>query len=236
MIVAGIRAVNEALRSSRSQVERVWVVKGGRGKRLQTVIDLARSLQVPVQFEPAPTISRIGKTARPPRVVARLGAIGTVPLEDVMDSNLLLLADGVEDPRNLGALLRTAEATGVGGVVIPERRSCGLSSTVVQTSAGAALHLRLVRATNSVKALARLKQAGFWVLGLDLKGKEDLGQIDLTGPLVVVVGGEHSGLRPAVRGACDFLVALPMRGQVRSLNLSVAAGVVLYQIVLARAK
>ena len=236
MIVVGIQAVTEALRSSRSRVERVWVVKGGRGKRLQSVIDLARSLQVPVQFEPAPTISRLGKTARPPRVVARLGAIGTVPLEDVMDSNLLLLADGVEDPRNLGALLRTAEATGVGAVVIPERRSCGLSSTVVETSAGAALHLPLVRVTNSVKALDRLKQAGFWVLGLDLKGKENLDQIDLTERLVVVVGSEHRGLRPAVRGACDFLVALPMRGQVQSLNLSVAAGVVLYKIVFARSE
>ena len=234
MIVVGIQAVNEALRSSHGRVERVWVIKGGRGGRLQTVIDLARSLQIPVQFEAAPTISRLGKSAKARRVVARLGAIGTVPLEEVMDSNLLLLADGVEDPRNLGALLRTAEATGAGGVVIPERRSCGLSSTVVETSAGAALHLPLVRVTNSVKALDRLKEAGFWVLGLDLKGKENLGQIDLTEPLVVVVGSEHRGLRPAVRGACDFLVALPMRGLVESLNLSVAAGVVLYQIVFAR--
>ena len=223
MIVVGIQAVNEALRSSHSRVERVWVIKGGRGRRLQTVIDLARSLQVPLQFEPSPTISR-------------LGTIGTLPLEEVMESDLLLLADGIEDPRNLGALLRTAEATGAGGVVIPERRSCGLSSTVVETSAGAALHLPLVRVTNSVKTLDRLKKAGFWVLGLDLKGKENLGQIDLSEPLVIVVGSEHRGLRPAVRGACDFLVALPMLGQVQSLNLSVAAGVVLYQIVFKRAQ
>ncbi len=236
MLVVGIQAVNEALRSPGRRVERVWVLKGAKGKRLQMVIDRARNLQVPVQFEPAATISRLGKTARAPSVVARVGAIGTVPLEDVLDSNLLLLADGVEDPRNLGALLRTAEATGAGGVVIPERRSCGLTSTVVQTSAGAALHLRLVRVTNSVNTLNRLKQAGFWVLGLDPAGKEGLHRIDLSGPLVVVVGSEHRGLRPGVRSACDFLVALPMLGRVQSLNLSVAAGVVLYQILFARSK
>jgi 23S rRNA (guanosine2251-2'-O)-methyltransferase len=234
MIVAGIQAVTEALRSSGNRVERVWVIRGGRGKRLQEVIDLARSLQVPIQFERAARMRGMGRTEQTPRVVARLGAIGTLPLERVTGCGLLLLADGVEDPRNLGALLRTAEAAGAGAVVIPERRSCGLSSTVVETSAGAALHLPVVRVTNSVRALQTLKKAGFWVVGLDLKGRQRLQEIDPTQRLVVVVGSEHRGLRPAVRAACDFLVALPMLGRVQSLNVSVAAGVVLYQIVLER--
>ncbi len=234
MMVSGIHAVTEALRSSGARVERVWAVRGGRGKRFQAVLDLARSQGIPVQFETARILSRRAGSPGAHKVVARLGEVDMVPLGQVLESRLVLLADGVEDPRNLGALLRTAEATGVDAVVLPDRRSCGLTPTVVETSAGAALHLPIVRVANSGRALGALKKAGFWVLGLDLKGEESLDGVDLGIRLVLVVGGEHRGLRPSVRKLCDFRVGLPMLGRVESLNLSVAAGVVLYQIVFAR--
>ncbi len=236
MIVFGIQAVTEALRSSAARVERLWVVRGGSGGRLQAILDLARSRRIPLQFEAARFLSRRAGSPGAHKVVARLGEVDTVSLGQVLESKLLLLADGVEDPRNLGALFRTAEATGVDAVILPDRRSCGLTSTVVETSSGAALHVPVVRVTNSGRALDTLKQKGFWVLGLDVQGEERLDGVDLVVPLVLVVGGEHRGLRPSVRNRCDYRVGLPMLGRVQSLNLSVAAGVVLYEIIFARDK
>jgi 23S rRNA (guanosine2251-2'-O)-methyltransferase len=144
--------------------------------------------------------------------------------------NLILLVDGVEDPHNLGAVLRTAEAVGVGGVVLPKRHSCGISAAVVKASAGAALHLPVARVVNVARALGQCKEAGYWTVGLDMGGAQSVSQLDTTLPLVLVVGGEDRGLRRLVKEKCDFLVALPLKGKISSLNLSVAAGVVLYQI------
>lgn len=236
MIVAGFHSVKEALRASGRRVERLWILKGARGQRLQEVIDLARGLEVPLQFEPSHVLAQLAQGVRHPVVVARIGAVATAQLSEIIrgDRDLLLLADSVEDPRNLGALIRSAEASGASGLLLPERRCCGVSQTVVETSAGAALHLPIVRVRNSVQAVTELKKEGFWSLGLGLEGEESLLDVDLTVPLVLVVGGESRGLRPALRKVCDHVVKLPMLGRVESLNVSVAAGVVLYQIVFER--
>ncbi len=234
MIIFGLHSITEALKSSPAKVERLWVAKGSRGKRIQIVIDLARSIGIPVQFESAKSLSRRAGSVKIHKVVAQLGEVGTIPLVRVLESKLILLADCVEDPRNLGALFRTAEATGVDAVVLPNRRSCGLTSTVVMASTGAALNLPIARVSNSARSLEILKKKGFWILGFDLGGEKRISDIDLRVTLVLVVGGEHKGLRPSVRNHCDYRVRLPMLGQIESLNLSVAAGVVLYQIVFAR--
>ncbi len=149
---------------------------------------------------------------------------------EIDKANLVVVVDGVEDPRNLGAVLRTSEAAGVQAVLVPQRHSCGITPTVVQASAGAALHLKLARIGNVVQALEKLKEAGLWVVGLDMEGQNRLEEIRADTRLVVVVGGEHRGVRRLVREHCDFLLALPMRGKVSSLNLSVAAGILLYQL------
>ncbi len=232
MIVFGVNSVLEALAASGAHVESVSVA-GKRGNpRMQEIIDRARRLGVPVRFEPPEALTRKAGTRSHQSVIAELTEVALIDLDEILASrpNRILLLDGVEDPRNLGAVLRTAEATGVASVLLPQRRSCGVTPTVVRTSAGAALHLHIGRIGNVVQALERLKEAGYWRIGLDMRGSEDSSGIDRSSPLVIVVGGEDRGLRRLVREHCDFLIRLPMRGQVGSLNLSVAAGVLLYTL------
>ena len=236
MIIYGINPVTEALRSKSRPLERIWIRRGKANPRLQRIIELARSRGVPVRFESAEVINQKASTAPHQEVIAETSPIHYADLEAILQTEprLLLLVDGVEDPHNLGALLRTAEAVGVGGVLIPERRSCTVTPAVVKSSAGAAMHLKISRIGNVVQALEKLKEQGFWVVGLDMQGENCVDEIDVSLPLAVVVGGEHRGVRRLVRKHCDLLVSLPMKGQVSSLNLSVAAAVLLYQVVLKR--
>ncbi len=238
MNVYGVNPVLEALRSRARKVERVLITRGKSGGRLERIIQLSREQGIPVRFEPSDAIKRQAGTAQHQDAVAILAEAPLVDLQQILDEgpDLLLIVDSVEDPRNLGAVLRSAEAAGVQGVLLPDRRTCPLNAAAVKSSAGAALHLPIARIGNVSQTLAKLKQAGLWIAGLDADG--DLGPSDLDAslPLAVVVGGEHRGLRPLVRKGCDFLVSLPMCGRVNSLNLSVAAAILLYQIVLGRRK
>ncbi len=232
MIVYGVNPVLEALRSESAKVSRLTVSRGKAGGRLQQIIDLARQRSIPLHFEPPEALTRKAETPRHQDVIAELAGVGYHDLDDLLAKKptLLLLLDGVEDPRNLGAVLRTAEACGVEAVLLPDRHSSGLTPTAVKASAGAALHLPVARVGNVARSLDLLKKAGFWTVGLDMAGKSGLGDLDATVPLVVVVGGEDRGIRRLVAEKCDFLVSLPMRGKVASLNLSVAAGILLFQI------
>jgi 23S rRNA (guanosine2251-2'-O)-methyltransferase len=148
---------------------------------------------------------------------------------------LLVLLDGVEDPQNLGAIIRTSLAAGAGGVVIPERRAVGLTDAAVRASAGAAAHLRVARVTNLVRAMEEIKEAGYWLVGLDERAEKRHTDVDLTVRVAFVLGGEGKGLHHLVRERCDFVVSIPTSGPVRSLNVSVAAGVVLFEVVRQRA-
>ncbi len=232
MIVFGVNAVTEALLSQTAKVARLMVSRGKAGTRLQKVVDLARSRSVPVHFEPVEALTRKAETSRHQDVVAELAEVPYRTLDDLLEPNptLLVLVDGVEDPRNLGAVLRTAEACGVEGVLLPERHCCGLTPVVIQASAGAAMHLPVARVGNVAATLKTLQKRGFWTVGLDMSGTSDLEALDVSIPLVVVVGGEDRGIRRLVAESCDFLVSLPMRGKVPSLNLSVAAGILLFSI------
>ena len=236
MIVYGINPVLEALQSEDSAPDRIWITRGKSNPRLQKIVERARSQGIPVRFESDRVVAKKAGTPHHQETVAEISSIGYVDEETLLQNEptLLLLVDGVEDPRNLGALLRTAEATGVEGVFLPSRRSCAITGPVVKASAGAALHLHISRIGNVVQTLERLKKRGYWVVGLDAQGKDGPNQIDASLPLVVVVGGEHQGVRRVVREHCDFLLSLPMKGKVSSLNLSVAAGVLLYEILLRR--
>ncbi len=232
MIVFGVNSVLEALASSSAHIERVTVA-GKRGNaRLQEIIDRARELGIPIHFEPPESLTRRAGTRAHQSVIAELSEVALASLEEVLAARpeRILLLDGVEDPRNLGAVLRTAEAIGIRSVLLPKRHSCGVTPTVVRTSAGAALHLQIGRIGNVVQALGQLKESGYWSVGLDMRGSEHPEGIDPTSPLVIVIGGEDRGLRRLVREHCDFLIRLPMRGQVSSLNLSVAAGILLYSL------
>jgi 23S rRNA (guanosine2251-2'-O)-methyltransferase len=233
MIIYGINPVSEALQSKTYRPEQIWITKGNRNPRLQELSQLAKRLQVPVRFESTQAIAKKTHTRDHQEVAAEISEVGSTDFQELIDSNpsLLLMVDGVQDPRNLGALLRTAEATGVEGVLIPDRRSCSITPTVVKSSAGGAIHLRISRIGNVVQTLEDLQRQGYWVVGLDMQGKHSVDEIDAGSLTVVVVGGEHQGLRKLVRKHCDFLVSFPMKGRVSSLNLSVAAGVLLYEMV-----
>jgi len=227
-ILSGIHPVLESLKSGRP-LDRILIAKGAAGPRLQEIIELARRASVPVRFEDRAGLDRLAGTPAHQGVVA----MGTVQqyadLDDVAEAGLLVVLDGVEDPHNLGAIVRTAHAAGAGAVIIPERRAAGLTDVVAKAAAGALAYLPVVRVTNVNRTLEDLKKRGYWIYGLDERGAEDYDRAAYNQPTVLVFGGEGKGLHEQVSKRCDVLVRIPMEGQIPSLNVSVAAGVVLFE-------
>jgi 23S rRNA (guanosine2251-2'-O)-methyltransferase len=232
----GIHAVKEALEAGRA-LERVVVARGKGGERVQEIVELARSRGVPVRFEERTQLDRLAGNATHQGVIALAGAKRVSTLEDLIEATakqaarLLVLLDGVEDPHNLGAVIRSALAAGAEGVVIPERRAAGLTDVVSRASAGALEHLPVARVPNLARAMEELKEAGWWLVGLDERAEKTYTEVDLTGAVGIVLGGEGRGLHELTRKRCDFLVSIHTVGPVRSLNVSVAAGVVLFEAV-----
>jgi len=227
-ILSGIHPVREALGAGRL-LERVMVAQGAAGPRLQEIVDLARRAGVPVRFEPRASLDRVAGSPAHQGVVALGAARPYAELDDVAGAELVVLLDGVEDPHNLGAIVRTAHAAGAGAVVIPERRAASLTDVVAKAAAGALEHLPVARVTNLNRALEDLKKRGYWIYGLDERGTEDYDRVEYSTPTVLVLGGEGKGLHEQVRKHCDVLVRIPMAGKISSLNVSVAAGIVLFE-------
>ena len=227
-ILSGIHPVAEALRAKHT-LERLLVAQGAGGPRVQEIIDLARRASVPVRFEPRAALDRLAGTSAHQGVVAVGAAQRYADLDGVATCEMLVVLDGVEDPHNLGAIIRTAHAAGAGAVVIPERRAAGVTDVVAKAAAGALEHLPVARVTNINRALEDLKKRGFWIYGLDQRGTETYDQVKFATPTALVFGGEGSGLHELVRRHCDVLVRIPMAGAISSLNVSVAAGVVLFE-------
>lgn len=227
-VLSGINPVLEALRAGRP-LDRVLVAQGAGGPRLQEIIDLARRQSIPVRFEPRNAIERLAGTAAHQGVVALGAATKYAGLDEIESGELLVILDGVEDPHNLGAIVRTAHAAGASAIVIPERRAAGLTDVVAKAAAGALEHLPVVRVGNINRTLEKLKERGYWIYGLDERGTEDYTRVDYGTPAALVFGGEGHGLHEQVRKHCDLLVRIPMAGKISSLNVSVAAGVVLFE-------
>jgi 23S rRNA (guanosine2251-2'-O)-methyltransferase len=223
--------VREALRAGRA-LDRLLIARGSGGPRLQEIIDLAREHSVPVRFEPREALDRASNSAAHQGVVA-FGAVQRyAELEDVVARagvQLLVLLDGVEDPHNLGAIIRTAHAAGAAAILIPDRRAAGLTDVVGKAAAGALEHLPVVRVGNVTQTLEMLKKRGFWIYGLDERGTQLYSETDYAKPTVFVLGGEGQGLHQLVKKHCDLLVRIPMAGAISSLNVSVAAGIVLFE-------
>ncbi len=228
----GVHAVREALVAGRS-VEHVLVARGAQNPRLQEIIDLCRRSRVPLRFEPRESLDRAAGASSHQGVVAVVAAQHYYELEDLIapagDPGLLAVLDGVEDPHNLGAIIRTAHAAGADGVVIPERRSAGLTEAVSKSAAGALEYLRVARAPNLNRALESLKQKEYWIFGLDERADKNYDAVDYRGRAAIVLGGEGKGLHEQVTRKCDFLVKIPVAGRIASLNVSVAAGIVLFE-------
>jgi len=227
-ILSGIHPVAEALRACHP-LDRVLIAQGAGGPRLQEVIDLARRASVPVRFEPRSALDRLAGTSAHQGVVAMGAARQYSELDAVLAAPMLVVLDGVEDPHNLGAIVRTAHAAGAGAVIIPERRAAGLTDVVAKAAAGALEHLPIVRVTNINRALEAAKERGYWIYGLDERGTEPYDRVDFAEHSAIVLGGEGKGLHDQVRKHCDVLLRIPMAGKISSLNVSVAAGVVLFE-------
>ncbi len=231
-LLAGLNPVREALQSGRP-VDRVLLAQGEKSGRLGEIITLARERGVPVQRADRARMDAISGSTRHQGVLAYTAAREYTSLEEILgragDSPFLVLLDEINDPHNLGAVLRTAEAAGVHGVVIPRRRSVSLTPTVARVSAGAVEYVPVARVANLTQTMEKLKSLGIWVVGADAGGRELYWQARLDGPLALVVGGEGKGLGRLVREKCDFLVQIPMTGRLNSLNASVAAALIMYE-------
>jgi 23S rRNA (guanosine2251-2'-O)-methyltransferase len=231
--ICGVHAVYEALASRRVPIERIHIGRETHSPKLKEILDLARERGVPVRKEERVVMDRLASGAIHQGIIAISAAMSYADFDVLFKSDkpLVVVLDGVEDPHNLGAVMRTADACGVSGILLPERHSAPLSATVIKASAGASAYVPIVRAKNLVNALDELKEHGIWVVGVDPSAAQDWTAFDYKGPVALVFGGEHRGLRRLVREHCDVVVRLPMLGKIASLNISVAAGVVLYEVV-----
>lgn len=228
-LLAGVHAVREALRAQRP-LDKVVIAKSAASPRIQEIIELCRTASVSVRFEARDVLDRVSKGVPNQGVIAFGAAHTYADLASVVDNaKLLVVLDGVEDPHNFGAILRTAHAAGASAAIVPERRAAPLTETVERAAAGALEHLPVARVTNIAQTLERLKQRGFWIYGLDERGPELYDQLSFNTPSAIVLGGEGKGLHQLVQKHCDVLVRIPMAGAVSSLNVSVAAGIVLFE-------
>jgi 23S rRNA (guanosine2251-2'-O)-methyltransferase len=243
-ILYGVHPVEEALKAGRRRFDYVLVARerleAGQAARLERLVDACRKAHIRVRQEAREQLTHLAGTAAHQGVVAVVRAAEFLSIEDLFHApgpspngmkqgRLVLALDGVEDPQNLGALLRVADGAGVDGVVLTERRSAPLSPVAVKASAGAAEHLRIARVVNLVRALEELKEQNLWIVGLDERGQSDYDQFDFTGDCVLVLGREGAGLHDLVKRTCDHILSIPMAGGVSSLNVSAAGAVVLYE-------
>jgi 23S rRNA (guanosine2251-2'-O)-methyltransferase len=231
-IAYGINAVLEALHAGR--VEKVCIERGQKNPRLREIMDLSRQKRIPVSVEEKAWLDRKSAGERHQGALCYIAEMPVLGVEEILaqagSPGLLLVLDGIEDPHNLGAIMRSAEVAGADGVFIPQRRSAPLSAAAVRASAGASSHLKVARSANTAQLIEQLKAAGYWIAGIDAGSDRPLWKLDLTVPTVLVVGSEGIGLHRLVKEKCDFLASIPMRGKVSSYNVSVAAGIALYEV------
>jgi 23S rRNA (guanosine2251-2'-O)-methyltransferase len=232
--LTGFHAVEEALAANRG-IDRIVIARGRHGERVEAIVQLAKRNGVPIRFEDRRNLDRLTGTHEHQGIAALGAAKPAVGLEDILRSHsgngLLVLLDGIEDPHNVGAIVRTSLAAGANAVIIPERRAAGLTDTVERASAGALAHLPVARVKNLVRAMEEMKEVGYWLVGLDERAEKNYTEVDYKGSMAIVMGSEGDGLHELTRKRCDFLVSLPTTGPVKSLNVSVAAGVVLFEVV-----
>jgi len=229
-VLYGINAVKEAIVSR--PIDHVLVREGPGGRRLQEVVNECRARGIPVRFAPRPALERLAQTAHHQDVLAVCSSKAYQDLNTLIGCQspaLLVVLDGVEDPANLGAIVRTSVGGGANGIVLAERRAAGLSPAVARTAAGALEHASIARVKNLVRALVEMKESGLWVYGFEAGAEKSYLDLDYKLPCALVMGGEGHGLHRLVREACDQLARIPLRGQVESLNVSVAAGIVLFE-------
>jgi 23S rRNA (guanosine2251-2'-O)-methyltransferase len=233
-VLYGLHAVREALRAGSRPLQRLLVQRTDR--QFADLVQQAKAQHIPVHIEPPSAFDRLVPDGKHQGVIAFVAAKAYDSTEDILElarqkgePPFLVILDGVEDPRNLGAIIRTAEAAGVHGVFIPERRAVGLTSVVAKMSAGALEHMLVARVVNLSRLIEELKEAGLLIYGVEPAATADFTAVDMTGPTALVFGGEGGGIRRGIAQECDGLIRIPMRGKVESLNVSAAVAVTLFE-------
>ncbi len=238
-LIFGINAVAETLKADPRRVERVCVEQGQKNPRIRELVDISRRHHLPLSYEERSWLDRKADGQRHQGILCFVSETDTLDPESILDAaqkpGLLLILDGIEDPHNLGAVMRSAELAGVDGIFLPQRRSSSISSTVVKASAGAAALVKIARVGNIAHLIDTVKKRGYWIAGLDATAGQPLWDADFTISTALVLGNEGSGLHRLVREKCDFLVEIPLKGRIRSHNVSVAAGIALYEVMRQRA-
>lgn len=241
--LAGPHAILEALKTPGRKVERIYSCRGFGEGALQEIYQLAKSQGVPIIKVTRERLEQIAHTPQHQGLWAPLASFTYETEERVIElalkqgqAGLLLILDGVQDPHNLGAIMRTAEAVGAAGLIIPRHRAAGLTASAIKAAAGAQEYVPVARGGNLAQLLSYLKEKGFWVVGADPSAKKDIYGADFRQPLALVIGSEGEGIRPLVKKNCDLLVKIPQKGKIASLNTSVATAVILYEVLRQRQK
>jgi 23S rRNA (guanosine2251-2'-O)-methyltransferase len=236
-IIYGINPVLEALRSERQVLNKIILAEGKEGEPVRLLRQLAREKGIPVQVSPKEALDRLAGGRHHQGILGFTAASSYSTWDDLLGrvraaqgKTIVLILDSIEDPQNLGSLIRTAEACGVKGVILPKDRAAGITPAVVKASAGAVAHLPIVRVTNLASTLEELKKEGFWIVGADSGAEKSLYELKFDMNVAVVIGSEGKGVRPLLLKKCDYTVSIPMRGKVSSLNAAIAGGVILFEI------
>ncbi|MDA3128897.1 23S rRNA (guanosine(2251)-2'-O)-methyltransferase RlmB [Aliibacillus thermotolerans] len=234
--IFGKNPITEALRSNRS-IHKIWIADGTKKSHVQEIVQRAKEKNITLLYSPRKKLDELAQTTRHQGVVAVVSAYEYKELDDLFalaterrEDPFFVLLDEISDPHNLGSILRTAEASGVHGVIIPKRRSAGLTQVVAKASAGAIEYVPVVRVTNMARTIDALKKQGLWIVGTDMETRDDFRTLDSDMPIGLVIGNEGKGMSRLVKEKCDLLVKIPMNGRVSSLNASVAAGLLMYEI------
>ncbi|MBW7651464.1 23S rRNA (guanosine(2251)-2'-O)-methyltransferase RlmB [Anoxybacillus sp. ST4] len=234
-LIIGKNPVLEALKSGR-EMNKIWIAEGSQRGQMQPIIQLAKEMGITVQYVPKKKMDQLSE-GNHQGVIAQVAAYRYYDVDDLFkkaeergEAPFFIILDELEDPHNLGSIMRTADAVGAHGIIIPKRRSVGLTATVAKASTGAIEHVPVARVTNLARTVDELKDRGVWIFGTDAKGNEDYRQLDGVIPLALVIGSEGKGISCLLRDKCDVLVRLPMVGHVTSLNASVAASLLMYEV------
>ena len=236
-IIYGIHPVEEALKSPHIQLEKILIATQKPTPPFQSILQLASQRQIPVIYTQKETLEKMTRGGLHQNIVAITKEISYLDLEEILSrwkeettKALFLILDGIQDPQNFGSLIRTALGCGVHGIIIPKDRAVGITSTVINVSAGAAAHLPIAQVTNLSVTIEALKKEGIWVYGASGEAGEKIHQLDLNINLAIVIGAEGKGIRPLVKKKCDRLFSIPMKGPITSFNASVSGGIVLYEV------
>lgn len=234
--IAGVNAIMEAIHGRR-KVQKIFVQEGRGGKKVQDLIDLASRLGIYYQYVEKQRLDHMYTLGNHQGIVAQVEDYEYASLDEMLENAaikgeepFLIMLDGIEDPQNLGSIIRTAECAGVHGIILPRHHACEVTSAVSRASAGAIEHVLIAQETNLVNTIKYLKERGFWVTGADMDGSDLYHQVRIPSPTVLVIGGEGQGMRRLVKENCDLIVRIPMIGSVNSLNASVAAALVIYEV------